>query len=148
VCLGYSRVPYAAAVDGHFFKVFARLHPTKNFPHVSLLVLCGLAFVFSLLFKMKEVITAIVVMRIIVQFIGQGVGILLYHSKMKQERFPYRMLLYPLPAIIGIFVWAFIFFSAEWQFILGAVTVIAVGCLIFAVQSYQKKEWPFEVHAE
>lgn len=144
VMLGYSRVPYAAAVDGHFFKVFAKLHPTKSFPYVSLLVLGGLAFVFSLLFKMKEVITAIIVMRIIVQFIGQSVGIMLYHQKMKQEAFPYRMFLYPLPAIIGIIVWAFIFFSAEWQFIAGALGVIAAGVLIFVGQSAQSKAWPFE----
>ena len=145
VMLGYSRVPYAAAADGHFFPAFARLHPTKNFPYVSLLVLGGLAFVFSLLFRMREIITAIIVMRIIVQFIGQSVGIILYHRRMKQEAFPYRMWLYPLPAIIGIIVWAFIFFSAEWQFIAGALGVIALGCLIFAVQSYQKKLWPFAV---
>ena len=143
VMLGYSRVPYAAAADGHFFPAFARLHPTKNFPYVSLLVLGGLAFVFSLLFRMREIITAIIVMRIIVQFIGQSVGIILYHRHMKQEAFPYRMWLYPLPAIIGIIVWAFIFFSAEWQFILGALAVIALGCLIFTIQSYQKKSWPF-----
>ena len=144
VSLGYSRVPYAAAVDGHFFKVFGRLHPTKHFPYISLLVLGGLAFVFSLLFKMKEVITAIVVMRIIVQFVGQSVGILLYHQKMKTEPFPYRMWLYPLPAIVGIIVWAFIFCSAEWQFIVGALGVIAAGCIVFGLQSYTKKAWPFE----
>jgi amino acid transporter len=143
VMLGYSRVPYAAAADGHFFEPFARLHPTKNFPYVSLLVLGGLAFVFSLLFKMADIITAIIIMRIIVQFIGQSIGILLYHQRMKQEAFPYRMLFYPLPAVIGIIVWAFIFFSAEWQFILGALAVIALGSLIFMLQSYQKKEWPF-----
>ena len=146
VALGYSRVPYAAAVDGHFFKVFARLHPTKNFPYVSLLVLGGLAFVFSLLFRMGDVITAIVVMRIIIQFIGQSVGIMLYHREKKNEPFPYRMALYPLPAIVGIIVWAFIFCSAQWQFILGAVGVIAIGCLIFGIQSYQKKLWPFAMN--
>lgn len=145
VALGYSRVPYAAAVDGHFFKVFARLHPTKNFPYISLLVLGGLAFVFSLLFKMEDVMTAIVVMRILVQFIGQSVGIMLYHHKKKQETFPYRMALYPLPVIVGIIVWAFIFLSARWQFMLGAVGVIAIGCLIFGLQSYRKKQWPFEM---
>jgi fructoselysine transporter len=145
VLLGYSRVPYAAAADGHFFKVFARLHPTGHFPYVSLLIMGALAFVFSLLFKMKDVITAIIIMRILVQFIGQSVGILLYHRRMKQEFFPYRMWLYPLPALIGIIVWAFIFFSAEWQFIAGAAGVIAVGCLIFAIQSYQNKQWPFEI---
>ena len=37
--LGYSRIPYAAARDGYFFKAFAELHPTKGFPHISLLVL-------------------------------------------------------------------------------------------------------------
>ena len=92
---------------------------------------------------MADIITAIIIMRIIVQFIGQSIGILLYHQRMKQEAFPYRMLFYPLPAVIGIIVWAFIFFSAEWQFILGALAVIALGSLIFMLQSYQKKEWPF-----
>ena len=134
VLLGYSRVPYAAAVDGNFFSVFGKLHPTKNFPYVSLLILAGIAFAFSLLFKMKEVITAIIIMRIIVQFIGQAVGILLYHQKHREENFPFRMWLYPLPAIIGIAVWLFIFFSAEWQYIAGAVGVIALGCLVYAIK--------------
>ena len=80
---------------------------------------------------MKEVITAIIVMRIIVQFIGQAIGIILYHQKHKQEKFPYRMWLYPLPAIIGIFVWLFIFFSAEKIYIAGALGVIALGYAIY-----------------
>lgn len=134
VLLGYSRVPYAAAVDGNFFSVFGRLHPAKHFPHISLLVLAGVAFVFSLLFKMKEVITAIITMRIIVQFIGQAVGIILYHQKHKHENFPYRMWLYPLPAVIGIFVWMFIFFSAEWTYIAGAVGVILLGWAVYVVK--------------
>ena len=98
---------------------------------MSLLVLAGVAFVFSLLFKMKEVITAIIVMRIIVQFVGQSVGIILYHHKHKEESFPYRMSLYPLPAIVGIVVWLFIFFSAEWIYIAGALGVIAMGGLVY-----------------
>jgi len=69
VMLGYSRIPYAAAVDGSYFKIFARLHPTKNFPNASLLILAAAGFVFSLLFKLKEVITAIIVMRILIQFV-------------------------------------------------------------------------------
>lgn len=134
VLLGYSRVPYAAALDGNFFSVFGKLHPTKNFPHVSLLVLASIAFVFSLLFKMKEVITAIIVVRIIVQFVGQGIGIILYHQKHKEENFPFRMWLYPLPALIGIFVWGFIFYSAEWQYMAGAVGVIGLGALVYWIK--------------
>lgn len=131
VLLGYSRVPYAAAADGNFFSVFGKLHPTKNFPHVSLLILAGIAFFFSLLFKMKEVITAIIIVRIIIQFLSQSIGILLYHQKYKAEKFPFRMWLYPLPALVGIAVWLFIFFSAEWPYIVGALGVIALGCMVY-----------------
>jgi fructoselysine transporter len=113
VMLGYSRVPYAAAADGRFFPIFARLHPTRHFPYVSLLVMAVLAFIFSLLFKMKDVITAILTMRIIVQFICQSVGLIVYHRSHKNENFPYRMWLYPLPALIGIIVWAFIFLGRD-----------------------------------
>lgn len=143
VLLGYSRVPYAAAVDGNFFSAFGKVHPTKHFPHVSLLVLAGVAFVFSLLFKMKEVITAIIIMRIMVQFIGQSVGIILYHQKQKAENFPYRMWLYPLPALIGIAVWLFIFFSAEAIYIAGAFGVIALGIIAYMLKAKTQKEWPF-----
>jgi amino acid transporter len=131
VLLGYSRVPYAAAVDGNFFKPFSKLHPTKNFPYVSLLVLAGMAFVFSLLLKLSDVITAIIVMRIIVQFLGQSVGLILYHRRKKQQRFPYRMWLYPVPVLIAIVVWTFIFFSAEIKFIAGAAGIILIGTLLF-----------------
>lgn len=143
VLLGYSRVPYAAAVDGNFFSVFGKLHPTKNFPYVSLLVLAAVAFVFSLLFKMKEVITAIIVMRIVIQFVGQSVGLIAYHAKHKREKFPFRMWLYPLPALIGITVWGFIFFSAEWVYIVGALSLIATGCLLFFIRARIEKQWPF-----
>ena len=141
VMLGYSRVPYAASLDGNFFAAFGKVHPTKKFPHVSLLFLGGLAFFFSLLFKMKEVITAIIVMRIIVQFIGQSVGIIRLHQR-KDVQLPWRMWLYPLPPIIGIIVWLFIFFSAEWQFIAGALAVIFFGVLVFFDWAHIKGEWP------
>lgn len=129
VMLGYSRVPYAAAVDGNYFKIFARLHPTKNFPHVSLLILAATAFVFSLLFKLKEVITAIIVMRILIQFVSQAVGVILLRKK--KESMPYKMILFPLPAIIAIVVWMFIFFSSGLPYILGALGVIVSGMVVY-----------------
>lgn len=143
VMLGYSRVPYAAATDGNFFSIFSRLHPTKHFPYVSLLVLAGVAFVFSLLFRLGEVISAIVTMRIIIQFVGQAVGLLLYHAKMKEDKFPYRMLLYPIPAIVALVVWGYIFCYAELTFILGALGVIASGCILYLIKANVAKEWPF-----
>ena len=144
VMLGYSRVPYAAALDGNYFPVFARVHPTKHFPHISLLILAGVAFIFSLLFKMKEVITAIIVMRIIIQFIGQSAGLLALHYAKKDTHFPYKMWLFPLPPIIAIVVWLFIFFSSETIFVAAVAAFIVSGVLVFLYQAMVKREWPFK----
>lgn len=134
VMLGYSRVPYAAALNGDFFPIFARVHPKHHFPYVSLLALGALAFVFSLLFKMKDVITAIIVMRILIQFVSQAVGVMLWHFNKPDDRRPYRMPLFPLPAIISIVIWMFIFFSSETKYIVFACGIILTGVLLFGLK--------------
>ena len=115
--LGYSRVPYAAAKDGAFFPVFAKLHPTKNFPYVSLLFLGSLGLIFSLLFKMKNAIDGILAMRILVQFVAQAIGVVLLRKRKGTANLPFKMWLYPLPVIFSISIWLFVFFStgvASW----------------------------------
>jgi amino acid transporter len=111
VVLGYSRVPYAAAVDGNFFKVFSKLHPTKDFPHISLIVLCATGFLFSLIFKLGDAIKAILAMRILVQFIGQAVGVVLLRKRFGSKELPFKMWLFPIPVILSIAVWIFLFVS-------------------------------------
>ena len=128
VVLGYSRVPFAAAVDGNFFKVFAKLHPTKNFPYVSLIVLCALGFIFSLFMRLGDVISSILAMRIIVQFIGQGVGVILLRNSLGSKDLPFRMWLYPLPVIVSILIWLFLFVSTGWFALWGSL--LAVGGVI------------------
>lgn len=131
VMLGYSRVLYAAAKDGNYFPFFARVHPTRHFPTVSLLVLAGVAFCFSLLFRLGEVITAIITMRILIQFVSQSIGLILYHFRQKEAYFPFRMWLYPVPAIISIIIWIYIFCSAQWEYMLGALGIIALGLILY-----------------
>ena len=138
VVLGYSRVPYAAAVDGNFFTPFAKLHPTKNFPYVSLMVLCGLGFVFSLLFKMAEVISAILAMRIVVQFMAQGVGVSLLRKKFGTKDLPFKMWLFPLPVIISIAIWIFLFISTGWFALWGSLIAVA-GVIVYIVK---QRLWP------
>lgn len=134
VMLGYSRIPYAAARNGDFFPVFAKVHPRHNFPHVSLLALGGLAFIFSLLFKMKDVISAIIIMRILIQFIAQAVGVIIWHRNTPRSSRPYNMPLFPLPAIISIAIWMFIFFSSEVKFIAFACSIIVLGVALFSLK--------------
>lgn len=142
--LGYSRIPYAAAADGAFFKVFARLHPTKHFPHVSLLALGAVAFVFSLLFRLNEVISAILAMRILIQFIGQAIGLILLTRKKGLPHFPWKMPLYPLPAIAAILIWGFIFFSTGKTMMAGGLLVTVLGVIAFLVLASKNRTWPFE----
>jgi amino acid transporter len=141
VLLGYSRVPYAAAIDGLFFSPFARVHERHRIPHISLLVLGGLGFLFSLLFKMKEVITAIITMRIVVQFLSQAVGVIAWHYRDKGSAArPWRMPLFPIPAIVSIIIWLFIFLTADWWYILGAGGIISIGVLLYFLFLNKKAE--------
>ena len=141
--LGYSRIPYAAASDGAFFKVFAKLHPTKNFPYISLLFLGGVAFVFSLLFRLGDVINAILAMRILIQFIGQAVGLILLRKARKKDEFPYKMPLFPLPVYLAILIWLFILFSTGWKMILSGFVVISLGTITYFIKASISKEWPY-----
>jgi len=138
VVLGYSRVPYAAAEDGNFFKVFAKLHPTKNFPYISLIVLCSAGFLFSLFMKLGDVITSILAMRIIVQFIGQAVGVTLLRRRFGTRDLPFRMWLFPLPVILSIVIWLFLFYSTGWFALWGSLIAMAGAVVYFVVNKSVK----------
>jgi fructoselysine transporter len=143
--LGYSRIPYAASLDGAFFKIFSHTHPKKHFPDVSIIILGAIAFIFSLLFKLKEVIEAVLAFRILIQFIGQAAGLLILRKKKTSSFFPFKMWLYPLPALIAIFMWLGLFLSTGMFFAIGGILVMVIGIVIFFIRSYLEKEWPFEI---
>jgi amino acid transporter len=136
--LGYSRIPFAAAQNKSFFPFFAKVHPTLKFPHRSLLVLGGIAFVFSLLFRLKEVIDGILAMRILIQFIGQAIGLLLLFKRKGKAFFPWKMPLYPLPLFIAILIWGAIFFSTGIKMMLSGLIVISLGLIAFFISSKMK----------
>jgi APA family basic amino acid/polyamine antiporter len=99
--LGYSRIPFAAARDGNFPAVFGRLHRTKGFPVVSLLALAGMACVFCC-FSLGDVIAALVVLRIVLQFSLQHIGVMVLRARKPEMPRPFRMGLYPLPPLLAL----------------------------------------------
>jgi fructoselysine transporter len=141
--LGYSRIPYAAALDGNFFSVLAKVHPTKQFPHVSLLAVGLTGFVFSLLFRLSDAIRAILAMRILVQFIGGAVGTIILRRTWSAERLPFRMWFFPLPAVVAIFAWGSILLSTGRNFALAGVGVMIAGTVVFLIRARRRGEWPF-----
>ena len=140
--LGYSRIPFAAARDGNFFSVFARVHPRKEFPHISLLLVGVLAIVCSLL-PLLTVINALLTTRILVQFIGQiGAVIWLRRQQPDAER-PFKMWLYPLPTFVALAGWLFLFGTTDLKTLLYSLAVLAGGIACFLVWSRWTKRWPF-----
>jgi amino acid transporter len=140
--LGYSRIPFAAARDGYFFKVFSRLHPKHNFPHVSLLVIGVVAIICSF-FSLGIVIDVLIATRIIVQFAGQIFAVaLLRKNSPKMER-PYRIWLYPLPSLIALAGWGFIYLTLDREIIIFSLAALAAGVVSFLAWSRGASKWPF-----
>jgi basic amino acid/polyamine antiporter, APA family len=140
--LGYSRIPYAAARDGYFFKAFARLHPTKGFPHVSLLVL-GVISILASLFSLGIVIDALIATRIVVQFIGQVVGVMRLRRTRPAMPRPYRIWFYPVPALIALVGWLFVFLTTNVRVIGFGVAILILGVAGFLIWSHRLRQWPF-----
>jgi len=141
--LGYSRVPYAAAKDGYFFKVFARLHPSGGFPYVSLIVL-GVLSIFAGFVSLGMVIDALITTRILVQFIGQIGAVTLLRRRAPDLARPYRMWLYPVPSLIALLGWIFIFATTPPMVIAFGLGALLLGVVCFAAWSWKRRTWPFE----
>ncbi len=144
--LGYSRIPYAAARDGYFFKAFARLHPTKGFPYVSLLVLGAISIVAGF-FPLGVVIDALIATRILVQFIGQVIGVIRLRLTQPDLPRPYRIWLLPIPTGIALFGWLFIFVTTDIRVIAFGLAILALGIGGFLIWSKRLRQWPFAAAA-
>ena len=140
--LGYSRIPYAAAREGYFFKVFGRLHPQHAFPHVALLVLGILSILFSFL-SLGLVIDALIATRILVQFIGQIAAVVLLRRQAPDMPRPFKIWLYPLPLIVAFAGWLLVFVTSPLMVILLSFVALAAGVLSFGVWSSWLRQWPF-----
>lgn len=140
--LGYSRIPYAAAVDGNFFRPFARLHPTKKFPHVSLLTVSAVA-VAAAFFNLDVVIDALITTRVLVQFIGQIGALPLLRRQLPSSRRSYKMWLYPLPAAVALVGWVLVFLASGWRYVFFGLVTLLLGAVVFFCRARWTRSWPF-----
>jgi len=148
--LGYSRIPFAAAEDGYFFKIFRHRHARGQFPDFSLLVL-GLVTMAVSFLPLAAEITILLTSRILVQFLAQGVGVFLLHRKFPPAARPFRMWLYPLPVLLAMVGWTYVFISSgdttlgtmtHSNMVWGAVSLVA-GVPVFFIWAWRMRFWPF-----
>jgi len=142
--LGYSRVPYAAALDGNYFRVFARVHPEGRFPYVSLLALAAVAIIFCFL-SLADLIAGLVVIRITLQFLVQAIGVMVLRWKHPELSRPFRMWLYPLPALIAVggFIFMVISRANSATQLRYALLILITGTVIYLIRAWRIREWPF-----
>src|SRR5207247_10566694 len=144
--LGYSRIPYGAARQGHFFAALGHVHPRHRIPHVSLLLVGGLSL-FWTLFDLQNVINALITTRILEQFVGQIFGVVLLRRREPDRPRPYRMWLYPLPCGVALVGWLYLYVSAGWPFVVLGLATLTAGVGAFLVWSQRTGGWPFGVAA-
>lgn len=144
ILLGLSRVPYAAAVDGRFFRPFARLHPTRNFPGFSVLFL-GVASAFACLLNLDVLINALIVIQVLVQFMAQIVAVTLIRRNRPDIARPFAMPLYPATSAVAFLGWLYILIASGAAYILAGFALLVFGILAYLWRARRTREWPFAV---
>ncbi|MGD0472960.1 MAG: APC family permease [Candidatus Velthaea sp.] len=139
--LGYSRIPFAAAIQDEFLRPFAHLHPTHRFPDISLLTI-GLLALPAALLPLDVVFNALTTGMVLIQSVAQIVALGVVRGR--GIRSPYRMWLYPLPAFIALAGWVFVFCSAGLAAISFGVVTLALGAAVYLIRAAQSQRWPFE----
>lgn len=143
VLLGFTRVPYAAAAEGEFFSVFARVHP-KGFPSFSVVSL-GLASAAACFLRLEDLISALLIIQILTQFLMQCVCVILIRKYRQDIRRPFSMYLYPAPVILAIAGWLFILLSSESRFLVSGLAVVMAAVGAYLLRARSRREWPFAV---
>jgi amino acid transporter len=135
--LGQSRIPFAAARDGNFPGWFGAIHPTLRMPYHALLWL-GTITMICCVFRLQEVITALVVIRILFQFLLQGIAVLLPKHRRERKIRGYRMPLYPVPALLALSGFLFILFSRPnfHREIRTAGIILLAGLIVYSIRFF------------
>ncbi|MGH8216102.1 MAG: APC family permease [Rhodanobacteraceae bacterium] len=140
--LGGSRVPYQAAKDKVFLSAFGRLHPKYGFPHVALLTM-GVVMMAGTFFNLTQVINMLLAASIIVQSAAQIVALVVLRKRQPDLRRPYRQWLYPVPCVVAMVGWIYVYVSASTLSLVLSGAWIIAGLVVFMVWAKVNKSWPF-----
>jgi amino acid transporter len=141
--LGGSRVPYNAARDGVFLRQFGKLHPRYQFPHIALIVMCAITAIGSF-FDLSTVISMLIAVIVLIQGLGQVVALTVLRRRQPNLKRPYRMWLYPLPSIIALVGWVYVYYASGLLPILLSIAWVAAGVVAYLLWArFVEHTWPF-----
>jgi amino acid transporter len=140
--LGGSRVPFQAAHEKVFLSVFGRLHARHGFPHVALLTM-GVVTAIGTFFDLTEVINMLLAATIIVQSVAQIAALVVLRRRQPNLERPYRQWLYPVPCVIALLGWIYVYVSASTSSLILSGVWILAGIVVFAAWARANRSWPF-----
>ena len=100
-------------------------------------------------FSLADVIAGLVVIRIMLQFLVQAIGLIVLRIRRPDLPRPFRMWLYPLPALMASVGFVFVLVSRTNSMtqIRYALVILVSGVAIYLVRAWRNGEWPFAAHA-
>jgi amino acid transporter len=140
--LGYARVPFGAARNGYFFSAFGAVHARHRIPHLGLFLVGALTLFWSF-FDLENVIKALIVTRILEQFVAQIVGVMRLRYVQPDRPRPFRIWLYPLPCLLALAGWVFVYFTAGIVLIGLGLAALVLGIIAYVVWATRTRTWPF-----
>lgn len=140
--LWLSRVPHAAAIDGRFFTVFGRIHPTGRFPSFSV-PFFGLASAACCFLTLDQVIKAFTVVGVILGSMPVVVAPSLVRVGRAHPHLPFRMWLYPLPSLIAGAGWLFVVATSGTPYMISGLAALGAGIAAYLWRALRLGEWPF-----
>jgi amino acid transporter len=141
--LGSSRIPHAAAEEGHFFRSFSRLHPTGHFPSFSVLFI-GLATTLCCLFDLDSLIRASTVIIVLTQSIPVLGAVVMLRARRPDISRPFKLFLYPVPLVVALGGWIYIVSTSGAVYIAVGFGVLLAGIAAYLWRAKQAAEWPWD----
>jgi len=137
-----ARIPYAAAVDGHFFAAFGRLHPTGRFPSFSVAFI-GAASALASLLELDALITALMAIYVVIGALPIIGAVTALRRRTDIVR-PFSMHGYPLPGLVAAAGWIAILVTSGLAYIAAGVGLLALGVGSYLWRAKRVGEWPYE----
>lgn len=149
--LGGSRVPFEAANDKVFFSAFSKTHPKHQFPTYGILsmgVLTSVGFMIGRLTDLTTLIQLLTTVMILVQSVAQVISLFVLRKTKPHLARPYKMWLYPVPAVIALLGWIYIYMASNHNApgaypIQWSLVWVAAGGVAFLIWAKVQKLWPF-----
>jgi len=134
--------------DRVFLKWFGQLHPKLRFPHISLIVM-GVIMAIASTQNLALLISTLTAVFVIVQSLAQIVALFALRREQPNLPRPYRMWLYPVPAVVAFVLWLATYFASgsqatpQWVPIYLSLVWLAIGVIAYLVYARVERTWPF-----